>query len=102
MANETFVVSKTKEKDETKFTENGKKKFREYTFSGVDNEGVVIRLTIKGPIEAIEKRFVAFPTDAGTDIELNLDTNISTITQEISDAIEEEIDIDKEIEELDL
>jgi hypothetical protein len=84
-----YEISQTGEHVSTKFTDEGKKKEKRMEFKGVDeNTGIVVRLSIAGPPDIIDKEFLTFPTGTGSGVDwkVNLLCNQKTLTSSVAAA----------------
>lgn len=86
MAKIEFEINQTKEREETKFTEDGKQKIKTLNFKGVDDDGVVVKVSVEGPQNVIENKFFSFPTGPGIDTKMILSTDQQTLTAAVSKA----------------
>lgn len=100
MAKEEFDISQTSQRDETKFTDEGKQKLRTLSWKGVDDQGIVILLKISGPVDLIEKKFVAFPAGPGTEIKMGLSTPQTTLTAALDSASQKNADTTQSLDAL--
>lgn len=87
MVSVDFTISETKERNDDEFTKDGKQKVRTYFYQGVSDDGIVIKLSIKGPTNIIEQKFIAFPSGSGTDIKMTISTTQTTLTSVMNDAV---------------
>lgn len=97
MAKESFKVSPTKSREDTIYSEKGPEKVQVRYFKGVDNDGIVVDVTIKGPINIMQNKFVAFPTGKGVDLKMILATSQQTLTGKLAQATTE---ADEDLEKL--
>ncbi|MCX6742742.1 MAG: hypothetical protein NT116_00725, partial [Candidatus Parcubacteria bacterium] len=84
---EEFPISITKYINSEDITsEGGKGENREIRWKGVDSQGLVINISVKGAKQLMETKFVQFPQGTGVNMMCILKSVVKTTTQLIQEA----------------